>query len=126
MVELRDALGKVDSARGIVEINAAMVILNNVPCGQTIRIIFLGPGMAQLTLDALTHLVREWKTPDDEDRTASNKKFQVVTTGDNKRFNLLKLCQRLCLSGVCQSIEFYDTMKYYPFGRYRKSYFFKD
>jgi hypothetical protein len=126
MLELRDLPGKVDSARAIVEINAALVILSNVVCGQSIRIIFLGPGMSQLTLDAFTHLVREWKTPDNQDRRSEDKLLQVVTHGDNKVFNLFKLCERLCLSGLCQSIEFYDTMKYYPFGRYRKSYFFKD
>ena len=125
MQELRDSPGKVDCARAVVEINAALVILSNVPCGEPIRVICLSPSMAQLTLDTLTYLIREWKTSDDTVRLATDKKLQVVTTGDSSTFNLFKLCQRLCIAGVCQSIEFYDTMSYYPFGHYRQSYFFK-
>jgi hypothetical protein len=126
MQELRDSPGKVDCARAIVEINAALVILSAVPCGESIRVICLGPAMSQLTLDTLTYLVREWKTPENSGRNSSDKRLQVVTTGDGDKLNLFKLCQKLCLSGVCQSIEFYDTMQYYPFGLYRKSYFFHD
>jgi len=126
MQELRDSPGKVDCARAVVEINAALVILSNVSCGESIRVICLGPGMSQLTLDALTYLVREWKAPDNTDREATDKKLQVVTTGDSITFNLFQLCTSLCIAGVCQSIEFYNTKSYYPFGHYRKSYFFKN
>jgi len=125
MQELRESPGKVDCARAIVEVNRALVILGNVTCGESIRVICLGPGMSQLTLDTLTYLVREWKTPENAARKIVDKKLQVVTTGDGSVLNLFKLCQKFCLSGVCQSIEYYDTMQYYPFGHYRKSYFFK-
>jgi hypothetical protein len=126
MKELDDFLGAIDTARAIVEINTVMVDLSNVPCGQPIRVILLGPGMSKLTLHALTYIMREWKTPENNTRRAEDKKLQVVTSGDSCEHNILKLCQQLCLAGVCQSIEFYNTMQYYPFGHYRKSYFFKD
>ena len=125
MQELRDSPGKVDCARAIVEINKAMIILSNVTCGESIRVICLGPSMARLTLDTFTYLLREWKTPENEARSSDCKRVQVVTTGDGDKLNLFQLCKQLCLSGVCQSIEFYDTMEYYPFGHYRKSFFFK-
>jgi len=132
MLEMRDSPGKVDCARAIVEINRALEDLSNVPCGEFIRVIFLGPGLSQLTLDTLTYLVREWKTPENTDRKSADKKLQVVTTGElqktamGKDYSMFNLCKKLCIAGVCQSIEFYDTMEYYPFGHYRKSYFFKD
>ena len=125
MQELLDWAGKIDCARALVEINRALVILNTVPNGDSVRIICLGPGVSQLTLDALTYLIREWKTPANTPREVSDKKLQVVTTGDSKVFSIFGLCQKLCTAGVCQSIEFYNTMSYYPFGHYRKSYFFK-
>lgn len=125
MLELRDAPGKVDSARAIVEITKALVVLSNVPCGQSIRVICLGPGVTQLTLDTLTYLIREWKTQDNQPRVKEDKKLQVVTTGDNKQMNLFKLCEKLCISSACQSIEFFDTMQYWPFEHYRSSYFLK-
>jgi arginine repressor len=125
MLELRESPGKVDCARAVVEINRALVILSNVTCGESIRVICLGPSMSQLILDTFTYLLREWKTPENEARSSDCKRVQVVTTGDGDQLNLFKLCKELCLSGVCQSIEFYDTMEYYPFGHYRKSYFFK-
>jgi len=132
MQEMRDSPRKVDCARAIVEINRALEELSKVPCGEFIRVIFLGPGLSQLTLDTLTYFVREWKTPDNTERKATDKNLQVVTTGQlgktapGKDFNMFKLCQKLCIAGICHSIEFYDTMQYYPFGHYRKSYFFKD
>jgi len=126
MQELQDSPGKIDCARALVEINRAMVILSNVLCGEPIRVICLGPGTSQLPLDTLTHLVREWKTSENIPRRPTDKRLQVVTTGDCKPFNLFRLCKHLCIAGVCQSIEFYDTMQYYPFGHYRKSCFFKD
>jgi hypothetical protein len=132
MLEMRDSPGKVDCARAVVEINRALEELSKVPCGEFIRVIFLGPAVSQLTLDTLTYLVREWKTPDNTARYATDKKLQVVTTGElektaiGKDYNMFNLCKKLCIAGVCQSIEFYNTMQYYPFGYYRKSYFFKD
>jgi len=132
MLEMRDSPGKVDCARAIVEINKALEKLCQVACGEFIRIIFLGPAVSQLTLDTLTYLVREWKSPDYTERNSSDKKLQVVTTGElektagGKDYNMFNLCKKLCIAGVCQSIEFYDTMQYYPFGHYRKAYFFKD
>ena len=132
MLEMPDSPGKVDCARAIVEINKALEKLCQVACGEFIRIIFLGPAVSQLTLDTLTYLVREWKSPDYAERNSSDKKLQVVTTGElektvgGKDYNMFNLCKKLCIAGVCQSIEFYDTMQYYPFGHYRKAYFFKD
>jgi len=112
---------KVDAASAIVEIETALTVINKAALGATIRVIFLGPGVSQLTLDALMYLVREWKAPNDE--TRNDKNIQVVTTGVLVQRNLFDLCKKLCLAGICQTIQFYDTMQYYPFGHYRRSFF---
>ena len=112
---------KVDAASAIVEIETALTVINAAPCGVPIRVIFLGPGVSQLTLDALMYLVREWKAPNNE--TRNDKYIQVVTTGVLMQRNLFDLCKKLCLAGICQTIQFYDTMQYYPFGHYRRSFF---
>src|SRR5271170_5115887 len=85
---------KVDAASAIVEIETALTVINAAPCGVPIRVIFLGPGVSQLTLDALMYLVREWKAPNNE--TRNDKCIQVVTTGVQMQRNLFDLCKKLC------------------------------
>lgn len=105
---------RLDSKKGIPKIESALQAMNALPAGERIRVIILGTGYSQFSYDSITYMLREWKDPSGTARTG--KHMQFITSGDTKKRDMNHFCQWLCITGICQSIEFYNTHNYHPFG----------
>lgn len=103
-----------DSSDAILKIEQALKDMNELPPDVKIRVVCLGTGYSNFLYDALTYLLKEWKNPDGTLRKA--KHMQFVTSGDTSRRDLSNFCQWLCISDTCQTVEFYNTHVYHPFG----------
>jgi hypothetical protein len=111
---------QLNASDAIPKILTALQSLNNLPKGEHIRIICLGTGYSSFLYTALTYLLKEWRNSDGTQRTG--KFMQFITSGDTGKRDLSDFCQWLCISGVCESIEFYDTQRYHPFGQCHTEY----
>jgi len=107
----RDAM---DSTDAIPKMEQALLDINTLPAGEKIRVIVLGTGHAGFLFDALSYLLREWKNSTGTARTG--KYLQFITAGDTEKRSWCHFCQWLCISEVCETVEFYNTMSYHPFG----------
>jgi hypothetical protein len=104
----------------IAEIERLLHDVNQLPIeGSNIRIVIMGIAFTHFMFDAITHLLKEWCYDDGSPR--SNKGVQFITNGDPTG-DELNFCQWLCISGICQAIEFINTRNYYPFGKCAESY----
>ena len=115
-LSLADSPELLNAADAIGKINEALDFMNKIPSDSTIRLILVGPGHTKFTLEAIQHLMKKWKTPDGGER--SQKKLHFITSGDTPGEEMFNLCKQLCLTGICTSIQFYNTMYYNPFGYY--------
>ena len=107
-----------DRSDAITKINEALERMNEIPNGSPVRLILVGPGHTQFILEAIKHLMKMWKVKDGE---RSEKKLCMVISGDTPSEENFELCKQLCLTGVCNSIHFYNTMYYNPFGYYNNN-----
>jgi len=107
----RDALNSSDA---IPKMEKALEHVNQLAAGEKLRIIVLGTGHAAFLYEALTYILREWKEPSGEPR--SGKYMQFITSGDTKDRDWSHYCQWLCIAGICENVEFYNTRSYHPFG----------
>lgn len=115
-----ETLDQMNSRDAIPKIEQAMVSLNQVEKESFIRIVCLGTGFSQFLYEAIQFILSEWKNPDGTDR--KDKHLQFVTSGDTKNNDLCSFCRWLCVSGVCKTVEFYNTKEYHPFGYCAASY----
>jgi hypothetical protein len=106
-------------AKAIEAINEALERIHSIPDNTPLRMVVLGPGFHPFLFDTIKHLLKEWRTPDGEKRRVKQLNFIISNPkNDQEYFNF---CKKLCLSGVCQSIQFYNTGYYNPFGHYNES-----
>lgn len=115
--EVPDAINSRDA---IAKVENELQNIRQLPVGEKLRIILLGTGHSGFVYDAITYLLREWSEPNGMPR--KGKYIQFVTSGDTKDRDMSNFCQWLCISGVCENIEFYNTMQYHPFGYCRAEY----
>lgn len=115
---LADSPNVLNAADAISEINAALERMNTISNDSPVRLILVGPGHTHFTLESIQHLMKKWKTPDGGERL--QKKLHFVTSGDTPSEEMFDLCKQLCLTNVCNSVQFYNTMYYNPFGYYNK------
>jgi len=106
-----DSLNSVDS---IPKIENALKTLNASPHGGNLRVVFLGTAFSAFVYDALTYLLKEWKGPTGSGRIS--KSLQFITSGDSGKKDLCNFCEWLCVAGICDTVEFYNTKNYHPFG----------
>jgi hypothetical protein len=116
LCNLRDSPRVLDTAISIPNVEKGLSFMNTIPDDTPLRVILLGPGYAPLLKKTIKHLLNEWKTPDGEERP--QKKLNLVISNTEIAKEYFKFCKRLCLTGVCHSIQFYNTDYYYPYGRY--------
>lgn len=109
-----------DSADAIPKIEAALEMANKLPADSRIRVINLGTGYSNFLYHAVTYLLKEWRDTDGKFRVG--KHMQFVTSGDTLFRDLADFCKWLCISDTCQSVEFYNTNWYHPFGRCDEQY----
>jgi len=114
LLPLSEAHNLLDSTDAIPKIENALQVINMLPNGELIRVVNLGTGYSHFLYEAITYLLKEWKDSDGAPRTA--KYMQFITSGDTAENSLANFCQWLCVSGLCENIEFYNTRKYHPFG----------
>ena len=114
---LMDAPELMNQPDAIPKINAALERMNDIPNGSPVRLVLVGPGYTKFILQAIDHLMKMWKAHDGE---RSVKKLCMVISGDTPSEKHFEQCKQLCLTGVCDSIQFYNTMFYNPFGYYNK------
>jgi hypothetical protein len=114
LLPLPESPDQLNTSDAIPKIERALDDINQLTPGAKLRVIVLGTGHAGFLYEALTFLLREWKEPNGSLR--KGKYMQFITSGDTKDRNISDFCQWLCISGVCENIEFYNTMKYHPFG----------
>ena len=115
----RKAPNVLDEAKAIEKINEALERIHSIPDNTPLRMIVLGPAFHPFLFDTIKHLLKEWRTPDGEERRVKQLKFVISNPeNDQEYFNF---CKKLCLSGLCQSIQFYNTGYYNPFGHYNES-----
>jgi hypothetical protein len=116
LCSLRDSPQVLDTAIAIPNVEKGLSLMNSISGDTPLRVILLGPGYASILPRTIKHLLKEWKTPDGEERP--QKKLNLVISNTTKAEEYFELCKRLCLTGVCHSIQFYNTEYYFPFGRY--------
>jgi len=107
-----------DAADAIEKINRALPRMNDVSDNHPLRLILLGPGHNVFLNQSIQHLLKEWKTPDGGERR--KKIIHFIISADTEKEEIFDLCKQLCLTGVCHSIQFYNTRYYHPFGYYNK------
>lgn len=103
-----DVKDSLDARDAIPKIQAALNTLN-VLNDTKIRIVILGTGCAHFLFEAITYVLKEW-------HHNYPKQVQFFTSGDTGNSDFSKFCQWLCISKVCETIEFINTMDYHPFG----------
>jgi len=111
MEPLSDDPEKLDSAKAIALIERALFHINT---GSRIRIVSVGISSTSFFFDAVSYLLKEWKSED--------KLVQFVTSGDTSEHTIFEFCKSLCLSGICKEIEFYNTTNYHPFGYFKSKW----
>lgn len=104
-----------DSADAILKIHSVLPTINALPVREGIRVICLGTGYSSFLYDAISYLFKEWKEPDGITKRGY-KHMEFITSGDTENRDLSDFCQWLCISDTCQSVAFYNTMMYHPFG----------
>jgi len=105
-----------DSTDAIPKIETALQAIDRLPVNEMVRLVCLGTGHCHFLFTAIAHLLREWRDPSGSLRPLESKQMQFVTSGDTKERDMSNFCQWLCISGVCNVVEFYNTMTYHPFG----------
>jgi len=115
---LTDSPELLNQSHAIEKINSAMETMKAIPNGLPVRLILVGPGHTKFTYQAIKHLLKKWTNSDGSER--SQKKLCFVISGDSPSEELFELCKELCLTGLCSSIQFYNTIYYRPFGYYNK------
>jgi len=114
-----DSPDTLNAAHAIEKINATLETMKSIPNASPVRLILVGPGHTQFTLDAIKHLMKKWTNSDGTER--SQKKLYFAISGDTPSEELFELCKELCLTGLCSSIQFFNTIYYRPFGYYNKA-----
>ena len=118
-LQLKSARGSpnaLDTADASDKIKAAFSVINLINDQSPLRIILLGPGYASFLPYTIKHMIKEWKTEDGEER--KKKKLILVISNTTQVNKYFELCKELCLTGLCQAVQFYNTDYYYPFGYY--------
>jgi len=115
-----NSLNAVDS---IPKVENALKTLNATPHGGNLRVVFLGTAFSAFVYDAVTYLLKEWKGPTGSGRS---KNLQFITSGDSATKALCNFCEWLCVAGICDTVEFYNTKNYHPFGYCSLKYPTKD
>jgi hypothetical protein len=117
LYSVRDSPQVLDTAKAIPKVEEGLSLMNSCSDNTPLRLILLGPGYAPgILFKTIRHLLKEWKTPEGGER--QQKKLNFVISNTSRVEQYFDLCKRLCLTGVCHSIQFYNTDYYYPFGRY--------
>lgn len=100
-----------DTAKAIKLMEMAVYRIN---AGDHIRIVRVGISSTEFFLEAVSYLLKQW--------SAKEKKVQFVTSGDTDHNEMFSFCKSLCLSGICQEIEYYNTQDYHPFGFFKSKW----
>lgn len=111
---------ELDAADATKQIEVALSHMNKLEDNVRIRIISLGTGYAAFLYQAITYLLKEWRKRDGNLR--SSKYLQFYTSGDTAENDLFNFCKWLCISGTCETIEFFNTQDYHPFGYSKPAY----
>jgi len=111
---------ELDAADANTKVEAALNHMNKLEDSAHIRIICLGTGYAAFLYQAITYLLKEWRKKDGHLR--SSKYLQFYTSGDSADNDLFNFCKWLCISGTCETVEFYNTQDYRPFGYCKPEY----
>jgi len=111
---------ELDTGDAVKKVEIALGHMNNLEDSSRIRIICLGTGHSSLLFRAITYLLKEWRNRDGTLR--STKHLQLYTSGDTAKSDMFCFCKWLCISGTCETIEFYDTQDYRPFGYCQPQY----
>jgi hypothetical protein len=109
----------IDDSKAITKINEALKKIKQIPDNTPLRLIVLGPGFHEFLFQVIKELLNEWKTPDGGDRKF--KKLNFIISNTTKEGEFFEFCRKLCLAGVCHSIQFYNTDYYRPFGHYNET-----
>jgi hypothetical protein len=109
----------IDDANAIEATNKALVKIKQIPDKTRLRLILLGPGFHEFIFKVIKQLLDEWKTPDGEKRRFQQFNFTISNTTTEREF--FDFCRKLCISGVCQSVHFYNTDYQRPHGHYNKT-----
>jgi hypothetical protein len=115
-----DVKDQVNGRDAIPKIEEALKGLNHLPDHEYIRIVCLGTGYSKFLYESITFLLKNWQKPDGTIR--SEKHLQFVTSGDTKKNDLCNFSRWLCVSGICATVEFYNTREYHPFGFCAEAY----
>ena len=118
LTSVRNSPNVLDSADAILKIKEALSVINLIDDKTPLRLILLGTRYASFIPKTIRYLLTEWKTQDGENRT--QKKLLLVISNTTQAERYFKLCQQLCLTGACHSVQFYNTDYYYPFGYYHE------
>jgi hypothetical protein len=109
----------IDDSQAIPKIYEAVEKIKQIPDNTPLRLIVLGPGFHEFVFQAIKHLLKEWKTPDGGERRF--KKLNFITSDQERGGEFFEFSRKLCLAGVCHSIQFHNTGYYYPFGHYNET-----
>ena len=115
---LCDSPNLLNAPDAIKKIDTALTHMNAIEDDLPVRLILVGPGHTKFTMEAIQHLLKQWKMQTGGERV--QKRMHFIISGDNDDEENFDLCKQLCLTGVCHSIQFYNTMYYNPFGYYKK------
>jgi hypothetical protein len=107
-----------DDTKANEAVNNVLPIIKQIPDNTPLRMIVLGPAFHPFLFDTIKHLLKEWRTPDGKERRF--KKLNCIISNTKKESEFFDFCRKLCLSGVCQSVQFYNTDYYRPFGHYNE------
>jgi hypothetical protein len=66
---LTDSPDTLNQAHAIEKINATLETLKSIPNGSPVRLILVGPGHTEFTLDAIKHLMKKWTNSDSSERS---------------------------------------------------------
>jgi len=89
------------------------LLSKDLPVDAPIRLIIIGPASGNFLLEVIKYMLQELQTTCPK----KGKIFRFIVDRETAE-DYLDLFKDLCLKGTCDSIQYYNSRLYYPFGNY--------